>query len=292
MSTHTCTIPGPRFRATVVFFLVWAAASLHADPLRGLSVVHPDGSIKIEAEAMETWNGCMERFNEMCGQFCDPFGTVDPKGRNCWNQEDNGMCSGLMGVGLCGTFSFVDFMPVPKASSFSIRHAKVTENFTFSIFVNGEPWRTNITFPPSSYKIMTDSGEVRIKEWRDTLFQDVPLDRDTNFIRVQRTGTGIPTIDYITVYPDGVGASRAPHAVMPEMPILEIRGNVVHYSVEGGRRVTVELIDASGRIARRLVRDARKPGTCTLPHDGRGVFFVRLRAGNTRTRTTRFIALD
>ncbi len=197
-----------------VVAMLAAGSGVRADPFAGLVDVDSSGAIQIEAESMETWNGCIEHTANMCDTVCDPFGTTDPKGRNCW-ESANGSCSGKMGVGLCGTFSFIDFLPVPRAGSFSLRHYNTPEDFTFSIFVNGDPWLTKLVIPPSMYKIQTDSGEVTVKEWKDTLFEDVPLDKDVNFIRIQRTGTGIPLIDYITVYPEGGATTGAVTAGVP-----------------------------------------------------------------------------
>ncbi len=264
--------------------------TVHADPLQGLGLVNPGGSIKIEAEAMETWNGCMEAKNELCGRICNPYVEGD-----CWDKTDKDYCSppssGLMGVGMCGTFSFVDFMPVPRATSFSVRYAKAETGFTWSIFINGEPYQTNITFPAPTED---DSGKY-VWEWQDTLFQDVPLDRDMNFIRIQRTGTGIPTIDYITVFPEGVGTARnTPAMSLPNVDALHFRGDRVVFSLEKPQEVTLELIDASGRVVRRVAHGTREAGTHALSLDNRlrrGVFFVRMRAGHART-TKRRVALD
>ena len=276
-----------------------AAGTVHADPGQGLGAVNPDGSIRIESEAVETWNGCLEYFNELCGKICDPYGTEKVRGGTCWDNSHKDFCnppsSGLMGVGLCGTFSFVDFMPVPRATSFSVRHGKLTKDFTFDIFINGELWRDQITFPPSSYKIMTDSGEVRIHEWKDTLFQDVPLDRDMNFIRIQRTGTGIPIIDYITVFPEGASSARnTPTMSQLNVDALRFRGDRVVFSLEKAQHITLELIDASGRVVRRVAHGTHEAGTHAASLDNRlrrGVFFVRLRAGSAAT-TKRRVALD
>ena len=275
------------------------AGTVHADPMQGLGVVNPGGSIRIESEAVETWNGCIEHFNEMCGKICDPYETVNSMGSNCWDNSNKDFCktpsSGLMGVGLCGTFSFVDFMPVPRATSFSVRHAKVTKDFTFDIFINGEPWQTQVTFPPSSMKIETDSGDVRVMEWKDTLFQDVPLDRDMNFIRIQRTGTGIPIIDYITVFPEGASSARnTPTMSQLNVDALRFRGDRVVFSLEKAQHITLELIDASGRVVRRVAHGTHEAGTHAASLDNRlrrGVFFVRLRAGSAAT-TKRRVALD
>lgn len=286
------------FLAGLIVIGSGAAGTVHADPGQGLGAVNADGSIRIESEAVETWNGCLEYFNELCGKICDPYGTEKVRGGTCWDNTGKPECnppsSGLMGVGLCGTFSFVDFMPVPRATSFSIRHGLVTENFTFDIFINGELWQNQITFPPSSMKIETDSGDVWVKEWKDMLFQDVPLDRDMNFIRIQRTGTGIPIIDYITVYPEGASAARTtPGMSLPNVDALHFRGDRVVFALEKQQEITVELIDASGRVVRRVAHGTREAGTHALSLDNRlrrGVFFVRLRAGHART-TKRRIAL-
>jgi len=274
--------------AVVALAVSLGVCTIHAELFQGIGVVNEDGSIRIESEAVETWNGCIEHFNEMCGKICDPYGTKNSAGGTCWDNEGEDFCSqpssGLMGVGLCGNCSFVDFMPVPKATSFGVRHTKVTKKFSFNIFINGEPWRTNIHFPPSSYIVTTDSGEERVQEWRDTVFQDVPLDRDRNFIRIQRAGTGIPTIDYITVYPDGVGNRTTPAPVgAPRIAQLDVCGTTITYSLCTRRRIILDIIDAVGRIVQELDNGIRDAGNHTLSlhtHTGRGLLFVRLRSGD------------
>ena len=275
-----------------VVAMLAAGSGVRADPFAGLVDVDSSGAIQIEAESMETWNGCIEHTANMCDTVCNPFGTTDPKGRNCW-ESTNGSCSGKMGVGLCGTFSFIDFLPVPRASSFSLRHYNTPEDFTFSIFVNGEPWLTKLVIPPSMYKIQTDSGEVTVKEWKDTLFEDVPLDKDVNFIRIQRTGTGIPLIDYITVYPEGVATAGAVAAGDAHRGGLMLHGGTVTCRTPKNALISLDLIDASGRIVRRLAHGRHSPGTYQFSlddHTGRGVYFVRLRTGQSQT-LRRLIAL-
>mgnify|MGYP006280313209 CR=1 FL=1 len=274
-------------RSGVVAFVAMLAAGsgVRADPFGGLVDVDSSGAMTIEAETMETWNGCIEHTANMCDTVCDPFGTTDPKGRNCW-ESTNGSCSGKMGVGLCGTFSFIDFLPVPRANSFSLRHYNTPEDFTFSIFVNGDPWLTSLSIPPSEYKIQTDSGEVTVKEWKDTLFEDVPLDKDVNFIRIQRTGTGIPLIDYITVYPEGVGTAGAVVTRNADRGGLTVHGRTVTCRTPENALVSFDLVDASGRIVRKFVHGERSPGTYRFSLDdyaGRGVYFVRIRAGDVQT---------
>ena len=284
--------------AVVALAVSLGVCTIHAELFQGIGVVNEDGSIRIESEAVETWNGCIEHFNEMCGKICDPYGTKNSAGGTCWDNEGEDFCSqpssGLMGVGLCGNCSFVDFMPVPKATSFGVRHTKVTKKFSFNIFINGEPWRTNIHFPPSSYIVTTDSGEERVQEWRDTVFQDVPLDRDRNFIRIQRAGTGIPIIDYITVYPEGVGNTRIPASFAPYIAAVNVRGKTITYSLTHRNHVTLDIIDAAGRIVQQVDKGNRDAGTYTLSIQkalGRGICFVRLRGENVQS-TTRLVTVE
>ncbi len=285
IAAHIATPLRTRRAARAAALLVsMVAGVVFAELSDGFGVVNDDGSIKIEAEAMEIWNGCIEIKNEVCGKICDPFGTDHEKGSNCWDNEHKDYCSppssGLMGVGMCGCFSFVDFMPVPKATSFSVRYSKAKAGFNWNIFINGEPWRTNITFPAPT---QDDSGKY-VWEWQDTLFQNVPLDQNENFIRIQRAGTGIPTIDYITVHRDGVGNRTTPAPVgTPRIAQLDVCGTTITYSLCTRRRIILDIIDAVGRIVQELDNGIRDAGNHTLSlhtHTGRGLLFVRLRSGD------------